>query len=125
MTRQHAYTGPAIPQMPEPSHAERVRTPVSRTTVATLSTLSRKHAGFTFGSLMPYALDSEAECVPRPQETKGWPPVAAIVPLCGGSSQGFQESSGDLSPIRKLPINGVRGDQPSNCVLPPDRNKLR
>ena len=59
MTRQHAYTGPAIPQLPEPSHAERVRTLVSRTTVATLSTLSRKHAGFPFGSLMPYALDSE------------------------------------------------------------------
>ena len=58
MTRQHAYTGPAIPQLPEPSHAERVRTLVSRTTVATLATLSRKHAGFPFGSLMPYALDS-------------------------------------------------------------------
>jgi putative heme iron utilization protein len=57
--RQHAYTGPALPQLPEPSHAERVRTLVSLTTVATLSTLSRKHTGFPFGSLMPYALDSE------------------------------------------------------------------
>lgn len=56
-TRQHAYTGPAVPQLPEPSHAERVRTLVSRTMVATLSTLSRKQAGFPFGSLMPYALD--------------------------------------------------------------------
>ena len=56
-TRQHAYTGPALPQLPEPSHAERVRTLVSRTMVATLSTLSRKHPGFPFGSLMPYALD--------------------------------------------------------------------
>jgi putative heme iron utilization protein len=28
------------------------------TAVGTLSTLSRKHAGFPFGSLMPYALDS-------------------------------------------------------------------
>ena len=59
MTRQHAYTGPAVPQLPEPSHAERVRTLVSLSTVATLSTLSPKHAGFPFGSLMPYALDSE------------------------------------------------------------------
>ena len=59
MIRQHAYTGPAIPQLPEPSHAERVRTLVSRTAVATLSTLSRKHAGFPFGSLMPYALDPQ------------------------------------------------------------------
>jgi putative heme iron utilization protein len=55
--RQHAYTGPAVPQLPEPTHAERVRTLVSQSTVATLSTMSRKHAGFPFGSLMPYALD--------------------------------------------------------------------
>ena len=57
--RQHTYTGPPLPQLPEPSHAERVRTLVSLNSVATLSTLSRKHAGFPFGSLMPYALDSE------------------------------------------------------------------
>jgi putative heme iron utilization protein len=55
--RQHAYTGPAVPQLPEPSHAERVRTLVSENRIATLSTLSRKHPGFPFGSLMPYALD--------------------------------------------------------------------
>ncbi len=57
--RQHAYTGPPLPQVPEPSHAERVRTLFSRATVATLCTLSRKHAGFPFGSLMPYALDAQ------------------------------------------------------------------
>jgi putative heme iron utilization protein len=57
--RQHAYTGPAVPQLPEPTHAERVRTLVSQASVATLSTLSRKHLGFPFGSLMPYALDGE------------------------------------------------------------------
>lgn len=57
--RQHAYTGPALPQVPEPSHAERVRTLFSRASVATLCTLSRKHAGFPFGSLMPYALDAQ------------------------------------------------------------------
>jgi putative heme iron utilization protein len=59
VNRQHAYTGPALPQLPEPSHAERVRTLISRTTIATLSTLSRKHEGFPFGSLMPYALDPD------------------------------------------------------------------
>ncbi len=36
--RQHASTGPTQPQLPEPSHAERVRTLVSLTSVATLST---------------------------------------------------------------------------------------
>ena len=57
-TRQHASTGPALPQLPEPTHAERVRTLLSLVPVATLSTLSRKHLGFPFGSLMPFALDS-------------------------------------------------------------------
>ena len=57
-TRQHAFTVPASLQLPEPSHAERVRTLMSLTPVATLSTLSRKHPGFPFGSLMPFALDS-------------------------------------------------------------------
>jgi len=56
--RQHAFTGPALPQLPEPSHAERIRTLMSLTSVATLSTLSRKHPEFPFGSLMPFALDS-------------------------------------------------------------------
>ncbi len=54
---QHAYTGPALPQLPEPSSAERVRTLFSLASVATLSTMSRKVPGFPFGSLMPYALD--------------------------------------------------------------------
>ncbi len=57
--RQHAYTGPALPQLPEPSHAERVRTLFSLASVAALSTLSRKHPGFPFGSLMPFALDPQ------------------------------------------------------------------
>ena len=37
-------------------HSERVRTLFSLASVAALSTLSRKHEGFPFGSLMPYAL---------------------------------------------------------------------
>src|ERR1039458_4992056 len=55
-TRQHTSTGPASPQLPEPTHAERVRTLMSLVPVATLSTLSRKHPGFPFGSLMPFAI---------------------------------------------------------------------
>ena len=55
--RQHASTGPATPSLPEPSYAERVRTLISLTSMATLSTISRKHPGFPFGSLMPFALD--------------------------------------------------------------------
>ena len=55
--RQHASTGSALPQLPEPSHAERIRTLLSLVSVGTLSTMSRKHVGFPFGSLMPFALD--------------------------------------------------------------------
>jgi putative heme iron utilization protein len=57
--RQHASSESALPQLPEPSHAERARTLISLATAATLSTLSRKHPGFPFGSLMPFALDPE------------------------------------------------------------------
>jgi hypothetical protein len=56
--RQHAYTGPPQPQLPEPTYAERTRTLLSLTAIGTLSSLSRKHAGFPFGSLMPFALDT-------------------------------------------------------------------
>src|SRR5882757_1179229 len=55
--RQHAYTGPALPVVPEPTHAERTRTLLHLNSLGTLSTLSRKQPGFPFGSLMPYALD--------------------------------------------------------------------
>jgi heme iron utilization protein len=58
-TRQHAYTGPALPQLPEPSHAERIRTLISLVSIGTLSTLSRKHPGFPFGSLMPFVIDPD------------------------------------------------------------------
>ena len=56
-SRKHAYTDPGIPKLPEPTYAERVRTPVSLCTIATLSTVSRKRLGYPFGSLMPYAID--------------------------------------------------------------------
>jgi heme iron utilization protein len=61
LPRQHAFTGPAAPTLPEPSHAERVRTLLSLASVATLSTMSRRQPGFPFGSLMPFALDSAGE----------------------------------------------------------------
>lgn len=46
-----------MPQLPEPTQAERVKTLLSLIPVATLSTLSRKQPGYPFGSLMPFALD--------------------------------------------------------------------
>ena len=55
--KEHAYTDPRAPQLPEPTYAERVRTMVSLSSIATLSTVSRKRSGYPFGSLMPYAID--------------------------------------------------------------------
>ena len=48
---------PAAPPAPEPTYAERARTLVERGQTGTLCTLSRRHPGHPFGSLMPYALD--------------------------------------------------------------------
>jgi heme iron utilization protein len=56
-SRKHAYTDAGIPQLPEPTYAERVRTLVSLCRIATLSTVSRKRSGYPFGSLMPYTID--------------------------------------------------------------------
>ena len=61
--RQHASTGPAGPVVPEPSHAERSRTLLSLVSVGMLSTMSKKLAGFPFGSLMPFALDVEGRAI--------------------------------------------------------------
>lgn len=47
----------APPPPPEPTYAERARTLVHRARTATLATLSRRHPGSPFASLMPYALD--------------------------------------------------------------------
>ena len=59
MANQHAYSGPALAQIAEPSHAERVRTLYTLAATATLSTWSLKRPGFPFGSLMPFALDAQ------------------------------------------------------------------
>ena len=60
MSSQHAapFNPNPQPPVPEPTHAERSRTLLHLSSVATLSTISRKQAGFPFGSLMPYALDA-------------------------------------------------------------------
>ena len=45
--------------VPETSYAERARTLVHLGRVGTLATLSLKHPGWPFGSVMPYGLDTE------------------------------------------------------------------
>ncbi len=48
---------PAASPPPEPTYAERARTLIERGQTGMLSTLSRRHPGHPFGSLMPYAPD--------------------------------------------------------------------
>ena len=45
------------PEIPEPTYAERARTLVHMGRVGALSTLSRRHPDWPFGSVMPYGLD--------------------------------------------------------------------
>ena len=63
MANQHAYTGPATPQVEEFTNAEKVRTLFAQGSLGTLSTWSKKMAGFPFGSLMPYALDERGRAL--------------------------------------------------------------
>ncbi len=57
-SRHHGYTtrDPGR-EVPEPTYAERARTLLARAEEGTLATPSRRHPGFPFASLMPYALD--------------------------------------------------------------------
>jgi len=52
---------PATPPVPEPSYAERARTLVHRGRTGALATLSRKHPGHPFASVMPYAIDAAGQ----------------------------------------------------------------
>lgn len=47
------------PVIPEPTFAERARTLAYLGRTGTLATLSRRHAGHPFASVMPYALDAD------------------------------------------------------------------
>jgi heme iron utilization protein len=48
---------PDAPTIPEPTFAERARTLAHLGRTGTLATVSRRHAGHPFASVMPYALD--------------------------------------------------------------------
>src|SRR5580700_6662729 len=59
ISRRHA-TGSVTPDQalaPELTYGERARTLIHLGRVGALSTMSRQHPGWPFGSVMPYALD--------------------------------------------------------------------
>ena len=58
-SRQHAAPASESAAVPEPPLAERARTLVYLGRTGSLSTHSRKHPGFPFGSVMPYAIDEQ------------------------------------------------------------------
>src|SRR5262245_55834674 len=61
MANRHAGPPPsadAVP-VPEPSFAERARTLIHLGQTGTLATLSRRHPGHPFASVMPYVLDGD------------------------------------------------------------------
>lgn len=62
---RHANPGETqdSPVVPEPTYAERARTLVQLARVGSLSTNSRRHPGYPFGSVMPYAPDLQGEPV--------------------------------------------------------------
>ena len=55
---QHASSSPPS-SVPEPSHAERVKTLLTTERVGTIATQSTKHPGWPFASVMPYALAAD------------------------------------------------------------------
>ena len=57
---QHGGSRASGPVVPEPTHAERARTLVRQGGLSSLSTISCRHAGYPFGSVMPYADDEGA-----------------------------------------------------------------
>jgi heme iron utilization protein len=62
--RHHGFTTQGDGrEVPEPSFAERARTLLVRGEVGTLATPSRRHSGFPFASLMPYAPDARGRPV--------------------------------------------------------------
>jgi putative heme iron utilization protein len=58
MSRHGHSAGPAGPGAPEPTFAEQARTLVHLGRTGTLGTLSRRHPGHPFVSVMPYAPDA-------------------------------------------------------------------
>ncbi len=122
-TRRHAGPGPASdqPPVPEPTFAERARTLLYLGRIGSLSTVSRKQAGFPFGSVMPYSLDDHGRPIflistmamhtqnlqgdPRAsllvtqQETDGEPLGASRVTLVGNV---LQVPSAELARAREV-----------------------
>ncbi|PYM98048.1 MAG: pyridoxamine 5'-phosphate oxidase [Candidatus Rokuibacteriota bacterium] len=84
---------PDAPAVPEPTFAERARTLVDQARSGSLATVSRKHSGHPFASVMPYALDAEgrplvliSSMAVHTQNLHGDARASLLVTLPGGAS---------------------------------------
>ena len=59
MNQNHGYTTSPPVDPSKPSHAERARTLLAMGGVSSLATNSKKHPGFPFASVMPYAIQPD------------------------------------------------------------------
>jgi heme oxygenase (biliverdin-IX-beta and delta-forming) len=88
------------PPIPEPTYAERARTLAYLGRTGALATLSRKHAGYPFASVMPYALDEH-----------GQPLV--LISAMAMHTQNLQADS-RASLLVTQPVGGSPGGEPSD-----------
>lgn len=114
--QQHAGPGPAAPDSPEPTLAERARTLISLGRIGSLSTHSRKLPGFPFGSLMPYAADEHGRPVffissmAMHTQNLGQDPRASLLvaqPEPGGDPLGAARMT-IVGPVTEVPAAEVR-----------------
>ena len=92
--------------VPEPTYAERARTLAYLGRTGALATLSRKHPGYPFASVMPYALDELGQPVllissmaMHTQNLQADPRASLLVTQPGGSAQ-LGESGDPLAAAR-------------------------
>jgi putative heme iron utilization protein len=108
------------PPAPEPTYAERARTLVYLGRVGTLSTLSRRHPGHPFGSIMPYALDADGRLLflisamaMHTQNLQADPRASLLVtetaPGRDPLAVGRVTLMGDASPVPAADLDAARG----------------
>src|SRR5262249_31487989 len=106
--------GGDAPSLPEPTYAERARTLAYLVRSGALATLSRKHAGHPFASVMPYALDEQGQPLVlissmaiHTQNLQAAPRASLLVPHPVTNAQG-QESGDPLAAARLTLIGQAR-----------------
>lgn len=113
---QHASSS-APSSVPEPAHAERVRTLLASERVGTLATQSQRHPGWPFASVMPYALAEDASplflisgMAIHTQNLLADPHASLLVMQSGGDSDPLG------SPRATLLGNALRIEEPGDSV---------